>query len=60
MTAPRNWPEEGDPCPLTPGCAGHLKIKTTENCSCHINPPCSGCVDAPLFCEVCNKEVEDE
>lgn len=51
--------EEGDKCPkFGPSCCGRMKIKSTENCSCHINPPCSGCVSAGLVCDDCGHEVE--
>ena len=35
------------------GCDGEIEIKATENCSCHISPPCSGCEEAPLYCPKC-------
>lgn len=41
-------------------CGGDLKIRPTENCSCHISPPCSGCVDAPLYCANCGFEEKIE
>lgn len=49
--------EEGDKCP-TYKCIGELVFKEVENCSCHINPPCSACVDNPLVCLDCNFEEE--
>lgn len=49
--------EEGDKCPET-GCKGVLKFIRQGSCSCHINPPCSACVDAPLTCPECGWEAE--
>lgn len=47
--------EEGDFCPV---CAiGILEYSPVENCSCHINPPCSGCTDNNLKCLECGYEV---
>jgi len=40
------------------GCKGVIVSKPVENCSCHINPPCSACVDAPLYCPECEWEEE--
>jgi hypothetical protein len=41
---------EGDQCKE---CSiGVMEIEV-ENCSCHISPPCSSCVDAPLVCNKC-------
>ena len=45
---------EGDPCPQ----CGESTVKEIENCSCHISPPCSACVDALLFCRKCGWEDE--
>lgn len=47
--------EEGDRCPEV-GCKGTLKYGEVKNCSCHINPPCSKCVDNPLICDICDFE----
>lgn len=55
--------EEGSACPQE-GCAGKVEIAPSRNCSCHINPPCSSCVDAGYVCDTCGWEsaerVEDE
>lgn len=49
-------PDEGGKCPVA-GCPGTLQIKdVSELCSCHINPPCSACVEAPLECSECGIE----
>jgi hypothetical protein len=56
---------EGQSCPLLTEdgsgepCKGHLIIKPPVDCSCHISPPCAGCVEAPLVCDTCHWEVED-
>jgi hypothetical protein len=49
---------EGDECPHS--CGGHLDYAEVENCSCHINPPCSACTDRPLVCDTCFYEVEND
>lgn len=43
---------EGDPCQAGE-CDGFLGHAPVENCSCHISPPCSACVDNPLVCLSC-------
>jgi len=48
--------EEGDDCPICPGTMG---FEPVENCSCHVNPPCSACVDNPLVCLDCGWSLED-
>lgn len=47
---------EGDTCGLD-GCPGVLGFQPVENCSCHINPPCDACVNNPLVCLECGREV---
>ncbi len=49
--------EENDNCPA--GCGGVMKFHI-ENCSCHISAPCSACVYAPLVCNKCGEEYEEE
>lgn len=51
--------DEGDKCPK-PGCKGDLAYINEEGCSCHISPPCSNCVDAPLICDVCGLAPDSE
>lgn len=52
------YPDLGDPCPLE--CIGRLIEKHYgEGCSCHLNPPCSYCVDTTLICDTCGWEPED-
>lgn len=48
---------EGDICNRD-GCGGVLGYPPVQGCSCHINPPCSACVDNPLTCPVCGWEAE--
>ena len=47
--------EEGDSCPK---CRGELGYPKVENCSCHINPPCSACTNNSLSCENCGWKEE--
>lgn len=39
---------EWDNCP---DCGTRLKEKPVENCSCHINPPCSACTAPRMYCD---------
>lgn len=41
---------EGDKCTE---CNGRMTFPVVENCSCHINAPCSACVENPLTCNTC-------
>ena len=51
---------EGDECGRN-GCNGVIKEHPVENCSCHINPPCSACTAPRGFCPTCEwEESEDE
>lgn len=50
---------EGDPCPES-ACAGRMGYHKVADCYCHINPPCSRCVDNPLVCLECGFEAEGE
>lgn len=49
--------EEGDKC-QTEGCDGEMEFGILENCSCHVNAPCSACVDQKLTCDKCYNEAE--
>jgi len=40
-------------------CSGELEYITEGCCSCHINPPCSYCTDAPLVCVDCG-EIDEK
>lgn len=59
MSDPHPVPEIDDPCPEQ-GCDGTIKWKPPENCSCHINPPCNSCTDAPLWCSSCEMMWDDD
>jgi len=51
--------EEGDKCPVE-GCNGTIILPPVEGCSCHINPPCSACVNNKLECDTCQYTEEEE
>ena len=43
------------------GCKGIItEHKSNGSCSCHINPPCSHCVDDRHYCPVCDWQGIDE
>jgi hypothetical protein len=43
------------------GCIGIIeRMDDDGGCSCHINPPCSYCVDATFICPVCDWNEVDE
>jgi hypothetical protein len=48
---------EGSKCPE---CANGVMKYKVVGCSCHIAPPCSACVDAPLECDNCGNIHEFE
>lgn len=48
--------EEGDKCKECH--KGLMEWPETENCSCHIHPPCSACTDTVLTCTECGHEDE--
>lgn len=50
--------EENDICP-EPKCNGKLYYPPVENCSCHLNPPCSACTDNRIRCDKCGYEPEE-
>lgn len=50
--------EEGDRCPEK-DCKGLFDYIRVKSCSCHINPPCSACTDAPLTCKECGFEPDE-
>lgn len=50
---------EGESCERD-GCAGHIRIRPSENCSCHISPPCSSCTSPRCYCDSCDWREEDE
>ena len=45
--------EEGSKCPQE-NCEGTMKIAPSKNCRCHINPPCTSCVEAGYVCDTCS------
>lgn len=49
--------EEEQPCPH---CGTSVRWKEPECCSCHISPPCSACVNAPLECPNCGEEFHND
>jgi hypothetical protein len=51
--------EYGDVCGRD-GCTGVLETKRVRDCYCHISPPCSACVEAPLVCEECGWGERDD
>ena len=48
-------PEEGDKCKIGE-CSGVYGYARVEDCSCHIRPPCSQCVENPMICLVCGAD----
>lgn len=48
--------QEGNECPECT--VGKLEYLSVENCYCHIEPPCSNCVDNPLACGECGWEED--
>ena len=44
--------EEGDKCQQK-DCNGTLVYQKVTDCTCHLHPPCSACVNNPLTCNVC-------
>lgn len=50
---------EGDICGRQ-GCRGIINEHPPENCSCHINPPCSACTSPCAFCPSCEWEEKDD
>lgn len=50
---------EGDTCNRN-GCAGVIDIHPSENCSCHISPPCWSCTSPRCFCPECDWHEKDD
>lgn len=50
---------EGDTCDRK-GCKGVIQMRPSENCSCHINPPCGSCTAPRHFCDTCEWDEEDD
>lgn len=53
--------EEGDICNRN-GCQGRLIMENPNggSCSCHLNPPCSFCMEALPTCPVCHWQEEEQ
>lgn len=53
--------EEGHWC-RKDGCTGIMEWRRRfgESCSCHINPPCSACMEMKLTCTKCGYVLEDD
>lgn len=49
--------EEGSDCPT--GCGGTLEAVRGPDCSCHISPPCSSCVEDYVECDDCGWRLPD-
>lgn len=49
--------EEGDACPECED--GRLDVASGPDCSCHLCPPCSGCVEDGLRCNACGWRKSD-
>lgn len=50
---------EGERCNRN-GCHGRIELhRTSDCCSCHIHPPCSYCVNAIAYCNICGFEEDD-
>lgn len=47
---------EGDKCPECH--TGNMHFPKVENCSCHVNPPCSACTSNKLTCDDCGWEFD--
>lgn len=56
VVQPREGNDEGDPCGVD-ACTGTLQFELPEDCTCHISPPCSACVDSPLRCTTCERQA---
>jgi hypothetical protein len=50
---------EGEVCNRK-GCTGHIDTHPSENCSCHIAPPCGSCTAPRNFCDECDWEEVNE
>ena len=50
---------DGDICNRN-GCQGVIQEHPVENCSCHINPPCSACTSPREYCDICGWEAEND
>jgi hypothetical protein len=51
--------DEGQTCNRD-GCDGSLEYESPENCTCHVNPPCSACTDVSIYCPKCGWGMRDD
>ena len=51
--------EEGHICGRGDACPGVLETAEVEDCSCHIDPPCSACTTDRTFCPECGWQAEE-
>ncbi len=51
--------KEGDLCGRD-GCKGAVLIRSPENCTCYINPPCRYCTEPIAYCDVCDWDERDD
>lgn len=51
--------EEGSVCNRN-GCCGVIAIHKSENCSCHIAPPCGSCCAPRGYCPECDWQEKDD
>ena len=49
--------EEGDKCPECSN--GKFKYVREGSCTCHINPPCTSCVNQILECDKCGYQPDE-
>jgi hypothetical protein len=59
MTHKKFGTDEGEIC-WRNGCQGVIAVEPVENCSCHINPPCSACTTPREYCPECDWQAKDE
>ena len=50
---------EGDTCGRN-GCTGVIGMHRSENCYCHISPPCGSCTAPRNFCPECDWQEKDD
>lgn len=50
---------EGDLCNRK-ACNGKIFLRPSQNCSCHISPPCSSCTAPRNYCQLCGWEEHED
>ncbi|MET3790696.1 hypothetical protein [Aquamicrobium terrae] len=50
---------EGEMCNRG-GCVGVIELHRSENCSCHITPPCLSCTSPRGYCPACDWQEADD